>query len=451
MSIAPRIPESTTLDLVLHDWRMLADPLDGSRRQWAAKGPVVFEKWGPLRVVNLYGPDANSFVLQNKNDLFSNRRAWTFFLGRIFPNGLMLRDGDDHRLHRRVMRVGFGKAALASYLQAMYPAIERRFASLPAEIEAYPLIKLFTLELAWNVFVGESSGRSRRELNHAFETMVAASLSLVRWPVPPLLLWRGMRARRFIRRYLGDRLESHRRGDGKDMFSLLSRAEDSDGQRFTDDDVLDHMVFMMMAAHDTTTSSFSSMLYELGRHPEWQERCRAEVDAIDSPEPTLDDLERMPIARAVFREVLRRYPPLPVLPRVSNAAFEYGGHRIPADVLVVVHPIFTHHMPEYWRDPDRFDPERFLPPRNEHEQHAFLFAPFAGGGHLCLGMHFAEVQVKAMLVALLRTHRFRVEPGYRMPFTRIPISKPLDGLPLVVERRRDTFVRAKARSEEGRS
>lgn len=442
MSIAPRIPESTTLDLVLHDWRMLADPLEGSRRQRAAKGPVVFEKWGPLRVVNLYGPDANSLVLQNRNDVFSNGRAWGFLLGRIFPNGLMMRDGDDHRLHRRVMRVGFGKAALTSYLQAMVPVIERRFASLPTEIEAYPLLKLLTLELAWNVFVGESSGRSHRALNRAFETMVAASLSVVRLPVPPLLLWRGVRARRFIRRYLADRLETRRHGDGKDMFSLLARAEESDGRRFTDDDVLDHMVFMMMAAHDTTTSSFTSLLYELGRHPEWQERCRAEVDAIASPVPTVDDLERMPLARAAFREALRLYPPLPVLPRVSNAAFEYGGHRIPADVLVVVHPILTHHQPEYWRDPERFDPERFLPPRNEHEQHPFLFAPFGGGGHLCLGQHFAELQVKAMLLALLRTHRWRVKPGYRMPFARIPISKPLDGLPLLLERRRDAEVRS---------
>ncbi len=444
MSASSRIPESTTLDLALHDFRMITDALDGSRRQLAAKGPVVFEKWGPLRVVNLYGPDANSLVLQNRNELFSSHRAWRFFLGRLFPNGLMMRDGDDHRLHRRVMRAGFTKAALADYHRAMYPAIERRFAALPAEVEAYPMLKLLTLELAWNVFVGESSGRSREALNRAFETAVRASLSVIRIPLPPFLLWRGVRARRFIRGYLGDRLAARRAGGGQHMFSLLARAQEADGQRFSDDDVLDHMVFTMMAAHDTTTSSFTSMLYELGRHPDWQERCRAEADAIDAPIPTLEDLERMPVARAVFREVLRRYPPVPVLPRVSNQAFEYGGHRVPAGVLVVVHPNLTHHLPEYWREPMRFDPARFLPPRNEHEQHPFLFAPFGGGAHLCIGMQFAEVQVKSMLLALLRTHRWRVRPGYRMPFTRIPISKPLDGLPLVLERRRDTSRRGHA-------
>ena len=221
------------------------------------------------------------------------------------------------------------------------------------------------------------------------------------------------------------------------MFGLLARAEGEEGTLFSDDDILDHMVFMMMAAHDTTTSTLSSMLYELGRHPEWQERCRDEIDVIESEHPTVEDLDRLTVTRAVMRETLRRYPPLPVIPRMADEAFEFRGYRVPARTIVVIHPILTHHMPEYWTDPMSFDPERFLEPRSEHKKHPFHWVPFSGGVHLCLGMHFAEMQVKAILVALLRRHRWRVKPGYEMPFTRVPISKPTDGLPLIVERRTD--------------
>lgn len=428
-----RMPESGLADLARRDWRIFADPLDGARRQFADCGPVVMEKWGPLRLVNLFGPDANELVLMNRDENFVSRPAWNFFIGDIFPNGLMLRDGEDHRRHRRVMRAGFHRTAIAGYLAAMNPLIDERLASLPAELHAHELMKLLTLELAWNVFVGESRGDEHARLNHAFETAVAASLAVVRIPVPPLLLWRGVRARTYLREHLRSLLPRKRSG-AQDMFGILARAEGEDGERFSDDDVLDHMVFMMMAAHDTTTSTLSSMIYELGRHPEWQERLRDEALSIDAATPTVESLDRMVLADAVMRETLRRYPPLPVIPRGNVAAFEFRGYRIPAKSLVVTHPILTHHMPEYWDEPMRFDPDRFLAPREEHRRHRFQFVPFSGGVHLCLGMQFAEVQIKALLASLLKRYRWSLRPGYEMPFVRIPISRPRDGLPIRLRR-----------------
>ena len=101
--------------------------------------------------------------------------------------------------------------------------------------------------------------------------------------------------------------------------------------------------------------------------------------------------------------------------------------------MVVVAPIHTHHMEEWWDAPARFDPERFSPGRAEHERHTHSWVPFGAGPHHCLGRRFAELQVKAVMHQLLRRYRWSVDPGYEMPVQQAPISKPMDGLPLRLE------------------
>jgi cytochrome P450 len=100
--------------------------------------------------------------------------------------------------------------------------------------------------------------------------------------------------------------------------------------------------------------------------------------------------------------------------------------------MVVVSPIHTHHMEEWWPEPFRFDPERFTEARAEHEKHTHSWAPFGGGAHLCIGFRFAEVQIKSIMHQMLRRYRWSVPDGYSMPVQQAPISKPLDGLPVEV-------------------
>jgi cytochrome P450 len=213
------------------------------------------------------------------------------------------------------------------------------------------------------------------------------------------------------------------------MFSRLCRAQ-LRGDALQDTEVLDHMIFLMMAAHDTTTSTLSSLTYELAVHPEWQERVRAESRALGTGEPTLEDLGRLESLGMAMSETLRRYPPLAVIPRIATAGFEFGGYELPAGCMVVVSPIHTHHMSDWWSDPFRWDPDRFAEGRAEHERHTHSFAPFGGGPHMCLGLRFAEAQVRLVMHQLLLRYRFEVPDGYVMPVQQAPISKPRDGLPV---------------------
>jgi cytochrome P450 len=135
-----------------------------------------------------------------------------------------------------------------------------------------------------------------------------------------------------------------------------------------------------------------------------------------------------------MKETIRRYPPRPVIPRIATRDFAWSGYQIPEGAMVVVSPIHTHHMAEWWSAPSTWDPDRFSPPRDESSRHTFMWIPFGGGAHHCIGFKFAECQVKAIVHQLVLRYRFAVPDGYRMPVQQAPISKPMDGLPLRLER-----------------
>jgi cytochrome P450 len=433
------VPRSGLLEMLATMARNTArtDMLTPLQKLHARHGNAVMQATPLIKMVNLFGPDANRLVLLDRDANFSARKPWTAIMGRIFPNGLLLRDGAEHKHHRKIMHEAFKRAPLREYAARMNPMIEAGIADWANDAGqrlAFPSYKTLTLDIAASIFVGVDLGPETQRMNGVFEDLVAASMSVVRLPIPGLEFQRGLEGRKFLAKYFRDLLPKKREGQGGDMFSRLSRAQSESGERFVDSDVVDHMIFVMMAAHDTTTSALTSMTYELASHPEWQERVRAEAFAIDKPHLEFDDLDRASQLGLVMKETLRRYPPLPVIPRVAEREFEFDGYRIPAGSMVVVAPIHTHHMPEWFPEPQRFDPERFAEGRAEDQRHTHAWIPFGGGPHHCIGLRFAETQVKAIMHQLVRRYRWSVAPGYKMPVQQAPISKPTDGLPVRFER-----------------
>jgi len=395
-------------------------------------GDVIAAGFGPARLLHLFGPDANRTVLLDRDRIFSARKPWMQIMGRIFPNGLLLMDGDQHKQHRKIMHLAFKRPELRGYAARMNPMIDAALAAWPThgKLRAFDAYKQLTLDMATRIFVGADLGEGARTMNHHFENLVAASMSVVRLPIPGLEFQRGLAGRRYMVDLFGGMIATKREGEGEDIFARLCRAETEEGERFTDQEIIDHMSFLMMAAHDTTTSTLTSMTYELARHPEWQERLREESRAVGKQVLELGDLEGMQGLDLVMKETLRRYPPLPVIPRVASEDFEFQGYAIPAGTMVIVAPIHTHHLEEWWDEPTRFDPERFSAARAEHERHSHSWIPFGGGPHMCLGLRFAETQVKLIMHQLLLRRRISVPDGYVMPVQQAPISKPLDGLPI---------------------
>ncbi len=433
----PRAPLSTTLKLITSPSEERINMRGRLQAMYDQHGIASCQDLGFFRMVHLFGPDANRFVLLDKDRIFSARKPWMTIMGRIFPNGLLLMDGDQHKLNRKIMHTAFTRPALREYAERMNPMVASGIADWHQPGSAfmvYPALKELTLGIAARVFVGADLGPETKRMNAAFEDLVAASMSQIRLPIPGLEFQRGLQARKFMVNFFRGMIGEKRAGNAPDIFARLSRTVTEEGERFDDQQIIDHMSFLMMAAHDTTTSTLTSMMYELAVHPEWQQRVRDECIAYGRDSLDFDDLDRFEVTGRVMKETLRRYPPLPVIPRIAEEDTEFQGFRIPKGAMCVVAPIFTHYMPEWWSEPHRFDPDRFTRERAEDERHSHSWIPFGGGPHMCIGLRFAEAQIKLVMHHIVRRYRWSVAPDYRMPVQQAPISKPMDGLPVQLSR-----------------
>ena len=430
------IPYEPGLPFLGHTLSFITNPVGTGLTFYAKHGAVIRGDAFGLPAVILIGPEANQLILRNPDHAFSNSLGWGFFLGRFFKRGILLLDFEEHRFHRGIMQAAFKKPVLMQYLLRMNPAINHGIDKWDTggKFRVLPQIKQLTLDIATDVFMGERLGPEAEKVNRAFVDCVAAPTSVVRLPVPGGRWKKGLDGRRLLENFFRSRIADKRANPGDDLFSRLCQAEDENGQRFTDEDVVNHMIFMMMAAHDTSTITLSSIFYYLAKHPEWQEKVRQEALSLNKHYIDHEDLARLEVMDMVMKESLRMVAPVHVIPRKTVKDVEFMGHTIPANTYVVASPMITHHMEEWWPNHTRFDPERFSPARNEHKKHPYQFVPFGGGAHMCIGLHFAEMQIKAILHQVVQKYRWSVPADYVMPinFTTLPV--PADKLPVKLER-----------------
>ncbi|WP_084477815.1 cytochrome P450 [Nocardia jejuensis] len=422
-----------------HMLSSFSDPVGFARKRIARYGPVQWMGGFGRPIVGVSSPEAIEVVLLDRQRVFSAQNGWNFVIGPFFRGGIMLRDYDEHAYHRRILQQAFTRPRLMGYLDLTTPRIVRGIdAWRPRrDFRLYDHVKQLLLEQATVAFVGAELGPEGTRLAHAFEEAVQGGQAVFRTNVPGGVWHRGLRGRRVLEEYFRRELPGKRAGDGDDLFSVLCHAETEDGESFTDDDVVDHMIFVMMAAHDTSTIAISMLAYELARQPEWQERLRAESRALGTPILGYADLDRLPGLEMAFKETLRMHSPVVGQARETLADTDILGYYVPRGTLVMVSPHGMMRSQEYWHDPDVFDPERFDPARAEDKAHRYVWPPFGGGAHKCIGRYFGGMTVKAVLHRMLLNYRWSVPADYDLPLVIGTGPKPADGLPIRLERLTD--------------
>jgi cytochrome P450 len=396
-------------------------------------GPVSWVQMFGQPMVHLAGPEALQILYTNRDKAFGH--GWDFFIGPFFRRGLMLMDFEEHLFHRRIMQQAFTNSRMAGYFGAITDLASRTIQNWPhnTEFPLYPTIKQLSLDIAAEVFMAVEVGAERTRLAKAFLACTHAGTAIVRYPVPGGKWRAGLRGRQLLEDYFTRMLPSKRNSDGNDLFSALCHAETEDGERFSDADVINHMIFLIMAAHDTSTITAAAAAYFLGKHPEWRERCRAESWRRGDKPLDLNELAELRSLDLVVKETLRLVPPVPGPIRRTVKDTEVLGHYIPADTQILVGTWVNHLMPEYWSDPLRFDPERFAEPRREDKSHRFAWLPFGGGVHKCIGMHFGMLEVKTVLDAMLRNYDWSYPESYEVRWRYTSLPFPNDDLPIMLE------------------
>ena len=270
-------------------------------------------------------------------------------------------------------------------------------------------------------------------INQAFTTTTRSGGAIIRTAVPPFKWWRGLQARQVLESYFTERVKERREAGGTDMLTVLCHTTDEDGNSFTDADIVNHMIFLMMAAHDTSTSTLTTMANQLAANQDWQDRCRDESARLGDGPLDIDALEKLETLDLVINESLRMVTPLPFNIRQAVRDTELLGYFIPAGTNVNLWPGLNHRLPELWTDPEKFDPDRFAEPRAEHKRHRYAFAPFGGGAHKCIGMVFGQLEIKTVMHRLLRKYRLELpHPGYRARYDYAGMPVPIDGMPIVL-------------------
>jgi cytochrome P450 len=427
------VPGEPGIPYIGNTLRVMRDPFGQARKRYRQFGPVSWAWLLGQRTVTVQGPEAAEIVLVNKDKAFANGPAWSYYIGPFFNRGIMLLDFEEHLHHRRIMQQAFTRARLRSYMEAMAPSIAKGVdAWEPGRgFTVYNHVKQLTLDLAADVFMGVALDRAEADrINGAFIDAVRAGTAYVRFPVPGLRWYRGVQARKVLEEFFYRHLPAKRRDGGDDLFAALCQAGTDDGHRFTDEDVVNHMIFALMAAHDTSTITLTTMAYYLAKYPEWQERAREESLALGRPVLEFDDLDALETVDLVMKEALRLVAPVPALPRRVVKDTSVLGYHVPAGTVVVVPLLTNHHMAQWWPDPEKFDPERFAPHRREDKVHKFAWEPFGGGAHKCIGLYFAGMQITSILHQVLRRYRWSVPGRYEWPLDTTSLPSPKDGLPV---------------------
>ncbi len=352
----------------------------------------------------------------------------------------MMLDFDEHMFHRRIMQEAFTRSRLTGYVghidRVASAVIANDWVENDARFLFYPAVKELTLDIASVVFMGHEPGTDKElvtKVNDAFTMTTRAGGAIIRTGVPPFKWWRGLQARKVLDQYFEERVKEKRNSDSTDMLTVLCHTADEDGNTFSDQDIVNHMIFLMMAAHDTSTSTLTTMAYHLAANPEWQERCREESERIGDGPLDIEALDKLETYDLVINECLRMVTPLPFNVRSTVRDTDLLGHFIPAGTNVVTWPSINHHLPELWTDPEKFDPARFAEPRNEHKRHRYAFAPFGGGAHKCIGMVFGQLEIKTVMHRLLRKYRLEPPyPGYRAKLDYAGMPVPMDGMPVIL-------------------
>ena len=328
----------------------------------------------------------------------------------LLGNGLMTSEGESWRAQRRLVQPSFHRNIIATWMPHLHAANAA-------------LAEKWTTAAGAGTAVNITQDMSEVTLEVVLRALFSDDLSRLtsgRGGNPFALLTDDTErnlAFAYKFRQLGalilDEVQRRRR-DGvrhNDIVSLLIDARDRQtAAPMGDRQLLDEIMTLIVAGHETTASSLNWFWYLLASTPDAAARLRAEVDAGAVDPPGYSDLERLPFTRRAIDETLRLYPPGWLLTRRAIAADTVGAISLPAMADVLISPYLVQRHPAHWPDPARFDPDRFLPEYNS-VRNRFAYLPFGLGPRACIGEHLALVEMHTHVATLARRFDLELVPG----------------------------------------
>lgn len=392
------------------------DPL-ATFLSWAREfGDIFYYRAGWLHVYFLNHPDLiESVLVKNYQNFLKDRvvRNSRWFFGE----GLLTNEGEPWRRQRRLSQPAFHRERVSSYATVMTDYTREMLAHWrDGEVrDIHQEMMQLTLRIVVRCLFGVEADEIAA-VSGAMNTIMRNTTGL-RMLLPPaaryLPLPSMIEFRRAVRRLdetVYRIIETRRRDerDSGDLLSMLIEARDEDGSRMSARQLRDEVLTFLLAGHETTALALSWAWSLLGQHPEVEARLEDELEAkLAGRAPQFSDLPALNYTERVLKEVLRLYPPAWSLARTVISDFDLRGYTIPAGANVVMSQWILHRDARYFRDPERFDPDRWLDPAMQ-KLPRFAYFPFGGGPRQCIGASFATMEATLILATI--APRFRFEP-----------------------------------------
>ncbi len=436
-------------------WRawaaMFRDPLRALVRLRNEYGDAVRVPYGRQRTFFLLTrPEDVERVLVSGQSNYA--KAFTYRPLRAFlGDGLLTSEGDTWRRHRRLVGPVFAARRLTAFAPDMVAAAQRRVDSwsVPGTevVDVAEQMRELTLDIVGRALFGtdlaSSAGRVGDALGRLQQHLVLATF------LPTIGSDRGTRAA--LRMLPGSRRNSalldgivrdviaQRRAavdeEETDLLGILLAARDEAGAGFTDDEIRDEVLTLMLAGHETTATALAWTCTLLSRYPAARERLHEELATVlGGRAPSAEDVDRLPWTRAVIDESMRLFPPAWAIEREALADDLVGGVAVPAGATVSVPPYLVHRHPDFWPNPEGFDPERFLPGADQGRPR-YAYLPFGGGQRICVGASFAMLEAVLALATIAQRFRLDLLPGARVELRAEITLRPDGPVPMRLTRR----------------
>jgi cytochrome P450 len=395
--------------------------------------------------VVLRDPKAIQHVLQDnhanyiKGALYDDMR-------RLLGEGLLTSEGSEWARQRRLAQPAFQSAALEAY----HPVIVETIAAFQdawkarvrpgAEVEVSCEMARLTLRILARTLFGVDLGKREGRIVDAISELFPFD-PMSRGPfwgrvyryVPLFGKIRRRLALATFGRSVSWLLANY---SGSSPMSSLIKASTEAGDRVGARRIRGEVATMLLAGHETTALALTWALYLLCRHPEIEQKVRAEIAEVlgDRP-PVPSDMPRLLYTGMVIEETLRLYPPIGAFGRQAVGDDAIAGYPIPARTKIRIKPLETHRDPELWPEPERFDPERFVTGQARSRPRC-AYIPFGAGPRTCIGASFATMEMKLVLAMMVRWASFKLAPGRQVAVWNRVTLRPREGVWMIPEFRR---------------
>lgn len=425
-ALAPFVPGLPLLGNALN---LRYDPLAYFTRLYHEYGAIFRLNILNREITVLAGIEANQLLAQDSTVLFGSDELFGGFAKELEAElFLVAMDGKPHLHQRKQMKQGYSRSQAVPHIDYMIDVVNRFADTLKVgdTFAVFPSMQRLVTDQLGMIMANQPPGDYfddlRLFLNYSLNVNV-----LRLWH--PLMLrapaYRRAKARvlELGRRVIADHRANPPVDRPRDLIDDLIEARDDEGKPFSEATLIAATIGPYLAGIDTVASSISFFVYTLLKHPPVAAAAAAEVEtAFANGNPGMDDFRQMTTLHNAAVETLRMYPVAPFTPRTTTADFTFNGYHIPAGTEVFFAQTVTHYLPEFYPEPERFNPDRFS---GNSRGKPGAFGAYTLGAHLCLGAGLAETQIAVLMTALLKRVRLEfTSPDYTLKIHATPLPNP---------------------------